>query len=140
MRRLLAVLAALTSVLMAATMLAGPATAAKGRNDANAKLCQKGGWKSVYTAAGDAFASEEACTSYGAQGGTYSTRPNFATACAQFGGTHTAEGTTSETCTNWVVRTRFIADATVLHVACLTSGWLHFATTGTDNQATTTCS
>jgi hypothetical protein len=38
-------------------------------NSVNAKMCQKDGWKSLYTRTGEPFASEQACTSYGAKGG-----------------------------------------------------------------------
>ena len=100
MRRLLAVLVVLTTTLLATTMLAGPANAAKGRNDTNAKSCQKAGWQTVYTADGAAFASEKACTAHGAQGGTYSSVANFSTRCAQNGGTYSTNAV-EDTCT-WV--------------------------------------
>jgi hypothetical protein len=38
-------------------------------NSVNAKMCQKGGWQSLYTRTGEPFASEQACATYGAQGG-----------------------------------------------------------------------
>lgn len=44
-----------------------------GGNSANAKLCQKGGWMSLFRQDGSPFASEEDCVSYAAQGGTLST-------------------------------------------------------------------
>jgi uncharacterized repeat protein (TIGR01451 family) len=45
------------------------ALADKPGNSLNAKLCQKNGWTSLYTRSGEAFSSESACTTYGAQGG-----------------------------------------------------------------------
>jgi hypothetical protein len=54
---------------VAFNMMATPAVAAKGGNSANAKACQKGGWLTFVTSTGESFASGEACTSYGAQGG-----------------------------------------------------------------------
>jgi hypothetical protein len=46
---------------------------ADGGNSANAKLCQKGGWQTLYNSAtGAGFSSEGACVSYGAKGGEYS--------------------------------------------------------------------
>lgn len=41
-----------------------------GGNSPNAKACQKNGWQSLVTSTGDSFASEEACVSYAAEGGT----------------------------------------------------------------------
>ena len=78
MARILLV-AALVSLAVAVT--AGPAMAGPGRNNGNAKTCQKGGWEAYFTTAGAAFASEKACTSYGAQGGVY------VDACTHAGGT-----------------------------------------------------
>jgi hypothetical protein len=54
----------------ALTVGVATAAAAPGSNSANAKLCQKGGWTSLYTAKGGTFLSEEACVAYTAQGGT----------------------------------------------------------------------
>ena len=68
---------------------AGPAVAAKGGNNDNAKLCQKGGWQSLFTATGGTFASQDECVSYGAQGGTILTAPPnlWQAACETNGGT-----------------------------------------------------
>jgi hypothetical protein len=41
-----------------------------GGNSLNAKSCQKNGWQSLVTSTGATFASETACTSYAAKGGT----------------------------------------------------------------------
>jgi hypothetical protein len=46
---------------------------AGGGNSANAKLCQHGGWKTLYNSTtGAGFSSDGACVSYGAAGGQYS--------------------------------------------------------------------
>ncbi|GAA3623089.1 hypothetical protein GCM10022200_01630 [Microbacterium awajiense] len=64
-------LVAIVAVALA-LVLAIPLTGAKGGNSAVAKACQKGGWQQLassddpYTA----FASQDACVSHGAQGGT----------------------------------------------------------------------
>jgi hypothetical protein len=54
---------------LAVPVLGSPAGAAKGGNSANAHACQKGGWQSLQTDTGGAFASQDACVSYGARGG-----------------------------------------------------------------------
>jgi hypothetical protein len=56
--------------LLAAFVFAGGALAAKGGNSANAKLCQKGGWQTLMDSSAASFSSQDACVSYGAQGGT----------------------------------------------------------------------
>jgi hypothetical protein len=50
-----------------------PVASAGGGNSANAKLCQKGGWQTLFTSTGSSFTSQEQCVSYAAQGGTLST-------------------------------------------------------------------
>ena len=67
--------AAVCAAAMAVAGIAAPASAAKGRNNSNAKLCQKGGWQNLYTSAGDTYDSEKACTRYAAGGGTLTTTP-----------------------------------------------------------------
>lgn len=52
----------------AAAFIAVPAGVA-GSNSANAKACQKNGWYQLGTTPFVRFTSEEACTSYAAQGG-----------------------------------------------------------------------
>ena len=89
---------ALTAVAAALTLAvaAAPAVAGKnGPNNQNAKLCQKGGWQSLYTSTGGTFANQSQCVSYAAKGGTLLTTPPYAgqAICAQFGGTF-AIGTT----------------------------------------------
>ena len=51
------------------------ATAAKGGNSANAKLCQKGGWMNLQGSDGTQFANQDECVSYGAHGGTIVPKP-----------------------------------------------------------------
>jgi hypothetical protein len=72
--------------LVVAAVAATPAGAATGGNSANAKLCQKGGWKALSREDGSKFANQGECVSYGAQGNTIA--PNaWKTACEQAGGT-----------------------------------------------------
>jgi hypothetical protein len=66
--RLCALAAMSTGLLLAAIVVSGTALAGGG-NSANAKKCQKNGWQTLVTSTGATFASEEECTSYGAQGG-----------------------------------------------------------------------
>ena len=61
-------LAAVTAGLLLAALTVG-GTALAG-NSTNAKKCQKNGWQTLVTSGGTSFASEEACTSYAAAGGT----------------------------------------------------------------------
>ena len=73
--------------LVVAAVAATPAGAA-GNSD-NAKLCQKGGWKTLFRSDGSTFADQGACVSYGAKGGTILTGPPNAwkAGCEQAGGT-----------------------------------------------------
>jgi len=89
MNRLKFVLLAGVLALVVAAVAAGPASAKGGSNSANAKQCQKGGWQNLYQSDGARFASEEACVSYGAQGGTILTAPPnlWRAACEANGGT-----------------------------------------------------
>jgi hypothetical protein len=72
---LLAVLVALT----VSTLVVGVSAAAAANADisANAKLCQKGGWRDLVTSTGAGFASEWDCVSYAAHGGTPLTRYQY---------------------------------------------------------------
>ncbi len=72
---LLAVLVALT--VSALVVGVSAAAAANGGNPANAKLCQKGGWRDLVTSTGAGFASEWDCVSYVAHGGTPVTRYQY---------------------------------------------------------------
>jgi hypothetical protein len=60
------VAAALAGLLLVALAASGTAVAG---NSTAAKKCQKNGWQTLVTSTGTTFASEEACTSYAAQGG-----------------------------------------------------------------------
>jgi hypothetical protein len=46
---------------------------AGGGNSANAKSCQEGGWRSLYTPTGGTFVDQGACVSYAANGGVLAT-------------------------------------------------------------------
>jgi hypothetical protein len=77
-------------VLCAALALTvGVATAtAGGGNSAIAKMCQKGGWKLLIRSSdGSSFANEEACVSYGAEGGTLIAKTKSQLDCEDLGGT-----------------------------------------------------
>ena len=67
------------SLFVAALVVAlsvGVATAyAGGGNSANAKLCQKDGWMTVQGSGGTQFTSQDACVSFGANGGTIVPKP-----------------------------------------------------------------
>jgi hypothetical protein len=67
MQRRLVVLAL---VLFAALGVSSSVALAGGGNSAIAKLCQKNGWQQLQTATGGSFASQTACVSYGATGGS----------------------------------------------------------------------
>jgi hypothetical protein len=73
--RLPAVLVALT--VGALVVGVSPSAAADAGNAANAKLCQKGGWRGLVTSTGADFASERDCVSYAGQGGTPLTRYQY---------------------------------------------------------------
>jgi len=62
--------AALVAGLALVAFAASGTALASGGNSVNAKQCQKNGWQSLVTSGGTSFASEEACTSYAARGGT----------------------------------------------------------------------
>ena len=57
------------TVVLALLIAIPAALAAKPGNSPNAKICQKGGWQTLYTRDGTPFGSEMQCASYGAQGG-----------------------------------------------------------------------
>ena len=56
-------------MVLALTIAVAGATAGGG-NSANAKLCQKDGWRNWVQADGSAFKNQGDCVSYAAQGGT----------------------------------------------------------------------
>jgi hypothetical protein len=57
------------TVVLALLIAIPAALAGKPGHSPNAKLCQKGGWQTLYTRAGTPFGNETQCSSYGAQGG-----------------------------------------------------------------------
>jgi hypothetical protein len=57
------------AALAAAFVFVGTTLAANGGNSANAKLCQKDGWKALMDSSASPFASGDECVSYGAHGG-----------------------------------------------------------------------
>jgi hypothetical protein len=87
--RLGATLAAILALLATTLLLARPVDAASGRNNDAAKLCQKLGWMSLYQENGARFASQDACVSYAAHGGTILATPPLSPwqeACVSWGG------------------------------------------------------
>ena len=87
-----------------AVLSAGAAvsSAANGGNSANAKLCQKGGWQTLYRSDGSSFVGEEACVSYAAHGGTLSAIPpvfqQAGSDCTAAGGNFTIGNGAAWTC------------------------------------------
>jgi hypothetical protein len=67
--------AVVVSLAVAASVGVASATAAKGGNSENAKLCQKGGWMDVQGSDGTQFANQGECVSFGAHGGTIVPKP-----------------------------------------------------------------
>jgi hypothetical protein len=55
---------------IALTVGVAAAMGGNGGNSANAKLCYKGGWQTLARSNGSSFASQDACVSYAANGGT----------------------------------------------------------------------
>src|SRR5262245_9012059 len=70
-------------------LTAGVATAtpSDGGNSTVAKLCQKGGYRSLIRSDGSSFASQDDCVSYGAQGNTLNFKTESQLDCEAFGGT-----------------------------------------------------
>jgi hypothetical protein len=83
-------------VLCAAVALsAGVASAtAGGGNSANAKKCQKGGWKTLVRADHTAFKNQGDCVSYAAKGGTLTPKSHPQIDCESFGGTFSTDPAT----------------------------------------------
>src|SRR5688500_18034662 len=75
------------ALVVVVALTATPAVAA-GNSD-NAKLCQKGGWKTLFRSDGSTFANQGECVGYGAKGGTILTDPPNAwqAGCERAGGT-----------------------------------------------------
>jgi hypothetical protein len=79
MRRLLALAAAAASLVACAVLVVAPAApAGKGGNSANAKRCQKGGYKHWVRADQTPFKNVGQCVSYAARGGTLTLRQDRA--------------------------------------------------------------
>jgi hypothetical protein len=68
--------------------LASPASAAKGGNADVAHACQKGGWQHLVRSDGTPFSNPDACVSYGAHGGTLTTKSAAQRECESLGGTY----------------------------------------------------
>jgi hypothetical protein len=83
----------LVCALFALTVGVATATAGGG-NSANAHLCQKGGWQTLFGSDGSSFASEEECVSYGARGGTLTSKTKSQIDCEAFGGTFSTDPAT----------------------------------------------
>jgi hypothetical protein len=62
--------AMVVAVALVMFVFSASAALAGGGNSAGAKQCQKDGWRTSQTDSGGAFASNDACTSYAAKGGT----------------------------------------------------------------------
>jgi hypothetical protein len=87
------VLAGVAACAALVSLSAGPALAGEvtgsGSNSANVKLCQNGGWQTLFRADGTGFKSYHDCVSYGARGGTILTSPPASQSqadCEQAGG------------------------------------------------------
>jgi hypothetical protein len=102
MRMLLVFCATLALTVGAATATAGNGNGGHGNggNSANAKKCQKGGWKTLYRSDGTPFKNQGACVSYAAKGGTLTAKTQSQLDCEALGGTfQAATFPTSWTCT-----------------------------------------
>ena len=76
-------------VCCAALALTVGVATATGSNSPNAKLCQKGGWMTLYRSDGSSFANQSECVSYGANGGTPTSKSSAQIHCEQGGGLFT---------------------------------------------------
>jgi hypothetical protein len=70
------------------------ASADKGGNSANARLCQKGGWIDLVGSDGTTFANQDACVAFGAHGGTLKPKTKSQIDCEGFGGTYSTDPAT----------------------------------------------
>ena len=128
LRHLVALFSALTLTVGATTALAG------GGNSANAKSCQKNGWKSLYRSDGSTFANQDDCVSYSAHGGTILTSPPKSQSqlhCESFGGTYSTDpgsnqtptpGTVVFTCNHVPQSPQTFPNLAVLHNDCGPAG------------------
>ena len=124
MRRLkcLVVIGALT--LAVSAVAAGPAAAAKGGNNDTAKVCQKGGWKSLVPDTDGTFANQGDCVNDGAQANSTFSDAHGSQTCGDIGGQFRVKGATSWICTYGGDS----ADTTALHTACTDDGGAAFVT------------
>jgi hypothetical protein len=98
MRTRLAVAVVLGLALLG-VLLMGAASPARAANDANAKLCQHGGWQAWVRADYTPFLDQGECVSYAAHGGTLTAPASAAqTVCESYGGTF---GNTNSTMGSW---------------------------------------
>jgi hypothetical protein len=82
MRKLL--LATVTALALLAVAVPGASVA----NSADTSVCKRGGWQDLVRADRTAFASQGACVSYVARGGTPEPVSIFQTLCEGYGGTY----------------------------------------------------
>ena len=88
-RRTRIALAAAVAALSLTVAVAPASAGTNGPNNANAKLCQKGGWDALFTSDGGDFKNEGECVSYASMGGTLRTAPFGSAgeaACATYNG------------------------------------------------------
>jgi hypothetical protein len=114
----------------ASALTVGVATANAGKANKTGQACYKGAFANYYDpATGGKFASEEACVSYVAQGGTLTTKTKSQLDCEAIGGTFSTDPATSFdpsenvawTCNGWA----FFSDA-VEH-DCFSDGGYSFS-------------
>ena len=98
LRILLVCCAALALTVGVTVAAAGGPKPGKGGNSANAKKCQKGGWKTLIRSDGSSFKNQGACVSYAAQGGTLTPKSPAQLYCESIGGTF---GNTDLTSFEW---------------------------------------
>jgi len=88
----------LWSVVLALTVALslGVATASAGRggNSENAKLCQKNGWTTLVRSDGSSFGNQGECVSYGAQANTLVQKTKSQLDCESFGGAYSTDPAT----------------------------------------------
>jgi len=119
------VLAALALTIGVAAATAGNGHG-NGGNSANAKACQKKGWKNLLRSDGSPFKNQGACVSYAAHGGTLVAKSQAQIDCESFAGTFTLGGTFSLGAAVWSCQwantgqTDFDAKAATLSADCLT--------------------
>ena len=105
-----------------------------GGNSANAKLCQKDGWRDLARADGTTFANQDECVSYGASGGTPVPKLQGQVLCASYGGTFAlgGGGQIFWTCSGWTYSSNeeFTSRAVAINDACIADLGPNFAGVG----------